>query len=161
MNSSEIFAVSCYAALTYTTFNLLIWVFYPTLTSIFWQGCLGKIIALRWPDFTQSNDINRYSFMMENRNGIVVKLGLSPIPFFQMLHWLWNGFSIAVFFCIFPRETVFGLIIVGLMVWVTYRMITIGFSPSNYKRVDTIFSSGRELLFFMSLLYSMKVVGFI
>lgn len=159
MDSSDIFSTSIYAALTYTTLNLLIWVFYPAVTSVLWQGFLGRIVALRWPEFVQSKDIKRYSFIMENRNAVVVKLGLSPVPFLSMMHWLWNGFAIAVFFCVFPKETMLSILIAWFMVWVTYRMITLGFSPSNYRRVDTIFSAFRELLLCLSLIFSMKTVG--
>lgn len=159
MDSSEIFTTAIYVATIYSTLNILIWVFYPTVTGILWQGVLGNFIASRWPNYSQSKEISRYSFMMEGRKGIVLKLGLYPAPIFELFHWIRDGFSIAVFFCIFPNDLMAALMVTSLMVWFTYRMITVGFSPSNFVRVDRFFASGREFLFMGALVYALASAG--
>lgn len=159
MDRADILVASLQTATIYSILNVLIWIFYPTVTSILWQGYLGRFIASRWPQYVQAQDINRYSFMIAEGRAVVLRIGLVPAPFMELTKWLRDGFLYGVLFCLIGESVMTSLLVSMIMVWIFLKMIVLSFSPRNFIFVDRMFDSARSVLMMGALVYGLSYAG--
>lgn len=159
MDSADILAAALQTATIYSILNVLIWVFYPTVTSILWQGYLGRFVLRYWPQYVQAQDMNRYSFLIADGRAVVLRIGLVPAPLVELGRWLRDGFLVAVLFCLLGNNPMLGVLALYITSWIIVKMIVLQFSPPNYVFVDKSFDTVRSALMIGSLLYGLSFAG--
>src|SRR5690606_37773017 len=154
MNTIDPFTAGIQVATIFSSLTLFIVVLYPALAGIVWQMFLGRL----WPQYAQSKYDSRYSFRLEDRKGMILRLRLFPPPVSQFLIAVLSGFSLGMFFCQ-SREEISALLSFVLVVWFCYRLFIVSILPKHFIRVDFLFKYGKEVAIVAALFYALQSAG--
>lgn len=151
MQELDPFSAGIYVAAIFSTLCLFILVFYPAVAGAIWQLFLGRL----WPQYAQSKYPTRYSFMMKNRKGLMLRLEIFPAPWDKFILAVAIGFLFGFLFS-HSRDVAAALLSFGIVLWFCFRMVIISVLPKHFIRVDVLFKCGRELAFVLALFYALK-----